>query len=318
MDFMSPLGAHEAVAEESVIGAMQLLFRNYVAMSLLIESKIKSLMKPQIWLDIPFEELDKVLKDRLPKDVGDKLIEVTRNNQLSAKPSTYLPDNGTLTDAKTFAKVLAKVMLADKFGELKLPVYESSDLVVARMNKIKNSSLTPELQGPVGFRGEIEKMQLQEAEYAILDLDEETIVSRLVDERWMQCINDRAGFVSHDLLSRRSVQDESKHLAKIINERLETLPNVKQPRDVYDQDRHWHLFPLIQDLGTVVGHWERETLDNYIRANLYLFWAAADAWSIFPDDDSYKKSRDEARTIAEKLLRNYLVMVLSAKLTSNS
>lgn len=265
---------------------MKHVFRTYVALVLLIESKIKSLKRPQIWLDIPFGELDRLVKDRLPIIARDELIGETHENHLAGKSFAYSPD-GTPADANAFAQAMAKMMLADKKGGS--DVVRILRLGCGKNKQIKSSNLAPELQGPVGSRNETEKMQLEEGKWVIVERDGKTIVSRLVEERWIQCINDRAGFVFGDLLSRTSIQDESKNLAKIVNERLATLPNVKKPEDAYGQDRHWHVFPLIQDLGTVVGSLEREELANYIRANLYLFWAAAAAWSTFPDDDSWKK-----------------------------
>lgn len=277
------------------------LLRTYVALVLLIETKITSIKKPQVSLDIPFEELNDVVVDRLPMTARDELIENTRKNELYGKSFTYLPD-GTLAEPKAFATVLAKLMVADKKGELKLP--PSPELLVAQMNNMKRSELH------VSSKDKIRELQLEEAEWAIATLGEKTMINRLVDEGWVQCINDRPAFVSEDLLSRTSVQVETKRLATIINDRLGTLPEAKTKDDVFEQDRHWHLFTLIQDLGAVVGDWEKKTLEHWIRASIYLFWAAADAWFSFPDDDTYRKSRDEAQTIAEKLLRNYLVMAL--------
>ncbi|KAK3392438.1 hypothetical protein B0T20DRAFT_360634 [Sordaria brevicollis] len=304
------LGTRDPKRHRRLRDATELLFRSYVALVLLIESKVRTLTKPQIWLEIPAGEIDEVVRERLPPVAHFELMNNNYEKNLTGKSFRYLPD-GTLADAGPFAKALAKAMLPDVTRPLKLSTHVSLEdpvMLVASMNYMDHDNLASEFRP----NNDVVNRQREEGEYAISSLDREEFLSRrLVEEGWIKCINDRPGFVADDLLSRNSLQDESRELAKIIQERLETLPNVTDVKKVMDQDPHWHIFPLIQDLGAEIGRRDETVrIDKHVTRSLYLFWAAANALSTFPDDDLYKKSREITRATAERLLRHYVALVL--------
>ncbi|KAK3489659.1 hypothetical protein B0T13DRAFT_505683 [Neurospora crassa] len=280
------------------------LFINYVASVLLVELKAKVLSTRLAGLELGMTsgEFDKIHKGRL--ELENIAINPDRVSQLLPKSSTYLTPEGKPI-IESFANVIAKMMVVDTRGPLPL-LKEVLDFESEYYNRMNSTHQVHALVYSRRF------LQQQEGEWKIRDeMEASTIMERLVGDRLILSIIDRAKIVSDDLLSPKSINKMTEELAVLIREQLlteETKIVGTQPNDGEVHARLTEVRPFIIDLGGFVK--SCKDFETYLTASLFLFLATVDTWLSLPASDSCRKAREYIRSTAEKFLRNYMALVL--------
>ncbi|KAK3955886.1 hypothetical protein QBC32DRAFT_375678 [Pseudoneurospora amorphoporcata] len=283
----------------SLVSAAERFHMNYIVCILVVESKAKTLSPglPQLEQDIPSEDLDKLLKDRL--EIVDTAITSTRKIQLFQKPPSYLTADGKV-DFVSFAMVIAEGMAIDRGTQYP---FSSLNMILNFEGACFVETMSPTQR----LERKLNRSCLQyEGGSMIFDRQESEIMQRLTGDGWIKSIMDRAKIESADLLSPKAVQKMTENLALKIGGQLKEGPRIvdKKPKDGEVHIRLTEVRPFIIDLSGFMESWK--DVQTYLCVSLYLFWATADAWWSLPTGDT----KQEARNTAEKFLRNYLALVL--------